>query len=144
MARIPVPQALSLALRSADVRQFLMYLGVGLIGTAGHYLVLVVLVRLANVDPVPASAAGFCVGAIINYFANYRFTFRSRKQHGRTMAQFFVIAAGGLAVNTGVVALMTRGLHAHYLLSQFVATGTVVVLTYLGNRLWTFREVAHD
>lgn len=127
--------------REVDVRQFLTYLGVGLVGTAGHYLMLVGLVRLAGVDAVLASACGFCVGAVINYFANHRLTFRSRKHHGRAMSKFFAVALGGLAVNTGAMALLTRTFSVHYLISQFLATGTVVVLTYLGNRYWTFREV---
>lgn len=129
--------------RLFDVRQFITYLAVGLVGTVGHYATLVVLVRLVGVDPVAASACGFTVGAIINYFANYHLTFRSRKSHGRTMTQFFVVALLGLLVNTGVMALMTHGVDAHYLLAQVVATGVVVVLTYLGNRFWTFREVSH-
>jgi hypothetical protein len=48
-------------------RQFLAYLGVGLVGTGGHYLTLVALVRWARLDPVVATTCGFAVGAIINY-----------------------------------------------------------------------------
>lgn len=131
-------------IRSAvDLRQFVTYMCVGLIGTGVQYLFLVALVRLWHTDPVWASGSGFCVGAVANYYANYRLTFRSRGRHGRTMGRFFAIALCGLAVNTGVMALMNRGFHTHYLVSQIVATGTVVVLTYLGNRFWTFREVSH-
>ncbi|MBK8165342.1 MAG: GtrA family protein [bacterium] len=125
-------------------RQFLAYLGVGLVGTGGHYLTLVALVRWARLDPVVATTCGFAVGAIINYFANYHLTFRSRQGHAGTMARFFVIALAGMGVNAGVMAVCHRGLGLHYLLSQVAATGTVVVLTYLGNRFWTFREVRHD
>lgn len=130
--------------RLVTPRQFLAYLGVGLVGTAGHYLTLVALVRWADLDPVLATSCGFVVGAVINYFANYHLTFRSRQGHAGTMGRFFVIALAGLGVNAGVVALGHRGLGLHYLLSQILATCTVVVLTYLGNRFWTFREVRHD
>jgi len=130
--------------KSVDPRQFLSYLGVGLIGTGSQFLVLVALVRWARLDPVLATTLGFLVGAIINYFANYHLTFRSRQGHAGTMARFFTIAAAGMGVNAGVMALCHRGFGLHYLLSQVVATGFVVVLTYLGNRFWTFREVRHD
>jgi putative flippase GtrA len=130
--------------RMVNPRQFLAYLGVGLVGTGGHYLTLVALVRWAGLDPVLATTCGFAVGAIINYFANYHLTFRSRQGHAGTMGRFFVIALAGLGVNAGVMALGHRGLGLHYLVSQILATGTVVVLTYLGNRFWTFREVSHD
>lgn len=127
--------------RLVSPRQFLAYLGVGLVGTGGHYLVLVALVRGAGLDPVLATSCGFAVGAVINYVANYHLTFRSRRGHAGTMARFFAIALAGMGVNAGVMAACHRGLGLHYLLSQVAATGTVVVLTYLGNRFWTFREV---
>lgn len=125
-------------------RQFLAYLAVGLVGTGGHYLTLVALVRWAGADPILATTCGFVVGAVINYFANYHLTFRSRQGHAGTIPRFFVIALAGMGVNAGVMAGCHRGLGFHYLLSQVAATGTVVVLTYLGNRFWTFREVRDD
>ena len=127
--------------RLVSPRQFLAYLGVGVVGTGGHYLALVALVRGAGLDPVVATTCGFAVGAVINYVANYHLTFRSRRSHAGTMPRFFAIALAGMRVNAGVMAACHRGLGLHYLLSQVLATGTVVVLTYLGNRLWTFREV---
>lgn len=125
-------------------RQFLSYLGVGLVGTAGHYLTLVALVRGLRLDPVLATTCGFAVGAVINYAANYHLTFRSRRGHARAMPRFFAVALAGMGVNAGAMAVCHRGLGLHYLVSQVAATGTVVVLTYLGNRFWTFREVEHD
>lgn len=102
--------------RGADLRQFLAYLGVGVVGTGGHYLVLVALVRGLGVDPVLATTAGFTVGAVINYFANYHLTFRSRQGHAGTMPRFFAVAGAGAAVNAGVMAGCHRGLGLHYLL----------------------------
>ena len=127
--------------RAVNPRQFLSYLGVGLVGTGGHYLTLIALVRWARLDPVPATTCGFVAGAVINYFVNRRLTFRSRRGHAGAMARFFTVALGGMGVNAGVVAVCHRGLGLHYLLAQVAATGAVVVLTYLGNRYWTFREV---
>lgn len=142
-SRPPARTPLAIVRSAIDVRQFLIYMCVGLIGTGVQYLFLVGLVRLWHTEPVLASGCGFCVGAVANYYANYHLTFRSRGGRGRTMGRFFAIALCGLAVNTGVMALMNRGFHIHYLVSQIAATGTVVVLTYLGNRFWTFREVNH-
>lgn len=144
MIERPVPVRPGHAHRAIVPRQFLSYLGVGLVGTGGHYLTLVGLVRWARLDPVAATTCGFAVGAVINYFANYHLTFRSRRGHAGTMARFLAVALVGMAVNAGVMATCHRGLGWHYLLSQVAATGAVVVLTYLGNRFWTFREVSDD
>lgn len=120
------------------------YVGVGAVGTGCHYLTLVALVDRARLDPVLATSAGFLVGAVVNYFANYHLTFRSRQGHAGTMGRFFLVAAAGMAVNAGVMAVCHRALGLHYLASQVAATGTVVVLTYLANRAWTFREVSDE
>lgn len=130
--------------RGVSPRQFASYLGVGVVGTGGHYLTLVALVRGAHWDPVPATTCGFTVGALINYFLNYHLTFRSRQGHAVTMGRFFVVALAGMGINAGVMAVCHGRIGLHYLLSQVFATGAVVAVTYLANRFWTFREVNHD
>lgn len=130
--------------RHVNIRQFLAYVGVGAVGTGFHYLTLVLLVDRARLDPVLATSGGFLVGAVVNYFANYHLTFRSRQGHAGTMGRFFLVAGAGMVVNAGVMALCHRMLGLHYMVSQVLATGTVVVLTYLANRAWTFREVSDD
>jgi putative flippase GtrA len=60
------------------------------------------------------------------------------------MSRFFLIAGAGMGINAAIVALGHRGWHLHYMVSQVAATGVVVVLTYLANRAWTFREVSDE
>jgi len=120
--------------------QFFKYAAVGLIGTAVHYTVLWGLVEYRHLDSVYGSVIGFVAGAFTNYVANYHLTFKSRKNHQVALPQFFSVAVVGLFVNTFVVALGTRWLGWHYLLSQLLATGFVLVLTFLGNKYWTFRH----
>lgn len=136
----PVFEALLVDPR-ATLRAFLVYTAVGLIGTVCQYAILITLVQSLRVDPVVSSAVGFSAGAVTNYFANYYITFRSSKRHWHTLTQFLLVAVCGLLVNTVVMGVLTRALHLHYLIGQVVATGTVVVITFLANRLWTFREV---
>ena len=76
-----------------------MFACLGVIGTLGHYTVLVVLVQFWAVDPVFASSLGFVVGAVINYILNYHFTFQSRKRHSEALTKFLIVAiigAGGI------------------------------------------------
>jgi glycosyltransferase involved in cell wall biosynthesis/putative flippase GtrA len=130
--------------RLARSRQFLTYMGVGAVGTGVHYLTLFALVRWGRLDPVLAATCGYVVGAVVNYVANYHLTFRSSHGHARTMSRFFLIAGAGMGINAAIVALGHRGWHLHYMVSQVAATGVVVVLTYLANRAWTFREVSDE
>jgi putative flippase GtrA len=122
----------------ALLRQFVGFSGAGLVSAIGHYGLLITLVQVADVAAVPASAAGALLGAGINYTLNYHFTFRSSKRHREATLKFAVVAAVGLALNSLFMWIGTVLLGAHYLLSQLVTTGLVLLWSFCGNRLWTF------
>jgi putative flippase GtrA len=115
-----------------------MFAGVGAIGTAGHYLVLVLLVELFAVDPVLATTVAFLVGAIINYILNYKYTFSSDKPHLQAMSKFFSIAFVGMLFNGLVMDYGARQLGLHYLLTQILATLLVLQWNFFANKFWTF------
>lgn len=120
------------------LRQFLLFTGVGAIGTGGHYLTLVLLVHIGNLVPVYASTAGFAVGACINYVLNYRYTFNSHKKHSEALVKFMLVALLGVAINGLIMYLGTEWLRIHYLLVQIFATGIVLLSNFSFNKLWTF------
>jgi len=126
------------------IKQFLRFAGVGAIGTTGHYITLVLLVEVMNIDAVPASLAGFVVGALINYKLNRSYTFRSDVSHSIALPKFFTIAAAGALLNTVIMSLAINHFKLHYFLSQILATGVVLVWGFLGNRLWTFSNAGKE
>ena len=123
---------------TALLRQFVGFAGVGVIGTAGHYATLIGLVQLAGLIPLLASTAGFVVGAIINYFLNYRFIFRSRKRHIEALSKFLVVATAGLGLNTMAVWFGIDVIRWNYLVAQLAATAIVLVWNFSANKVWTF------
>ena len=120
--------------------QFTVFSAVGVIAAIGHYGTLVALSELAAADPVPASLAGFIVGGVISYLLNYRFTFRSTKQHREALTKFLVVATVGFFLNGLLMWLLTGPVDLHYLVAQLIATGGVLVWTFSCNKLWTFNE----
>ncbi|TCS37796.1 putative flippase GtrA [Paucimonas lemoignei] len=119
-------------------RQFVRFFGVGCVSAIGHYGLLILLVQVARIDAVPASAAGALLGAWINYSLNYRFTFRSNKRHVESVTKFAVVAVIGLLLNTLFMWIGVDLLHLYYLLAQVITTGLVMVWSFLANRFWTF------
>jgi len=115
-----------------------MFAGVGAIGTAAQYLVLVLLVEGLAVNPVLASTLGFGLGAIVNYLLNYHYTFRSDKSHLEAAGKFFSVALVGALTNSLLMYLGTDWLGLNYLLAQVLATGVVLIQNFLLNRYWTF------
>lgn len=120
------------------IRKFILFTGVGAIGTGTHYLILVILVQALSINPVLASSAGALSGALVNYLLNYRYTFHSRKRHREAMTKFFTVAAVGFVLNGLLMTLGDQVLHLHYLLSQIIATVVVLMWNFAGNHFWTF------
>ena len=121
--------------------QFLLFASVGAVGTVSHFAILIILVHVFSSPPVPSSAAGFVFGALVNYNLNYFFTFKSQKPHGITLFKFFTVAVFGLGLNIIIMMVATEGIH--YLLSQVLATGFVLVWNFACNRFWTFKDVSY-
>ncbi len=124
---------------AALMRQFMQFAAVGLVGTAVHYSLLILLAEAFGVDPVIGSFLGFISGGLVNYYLNYKITFRSTKRHQTAMAQFFTVVGIGLGLNTLLMALFVNQFGVQYLIAQIVTTGLVLIWHFLGNRFWTFR-----
>ena len=124
------------------IGQFLMFAGLGVIGTLGHYTVLVVLVQFWAVDPVFASSLGFVVGAVINYILNYHFTFRSRKRHSEALTKFLIVAIIGAGINGFIMYIGVENTRINYMIIQLFATLVVLLWNFIVNSLWTFAHPA--
>ncbi|WP_211453797.1 GtrA family protein [Collimonas antrihumi] len=118
--------------------RFLIYTAAGAVGTACQYAVLIVLVQSGLATPVPASALGALVGAVVNYGLNYRITFKSQASHLKAASRFGLIAVAGILLNTGLMHVLTIQLSLNYLLAQLLSSAAVLMLTYSANTLWTF------
>jgi putative flippase GtrA len=124
------------------ISQFLMFAGIGAIGTLGHYTTLIVLVQFWRVDPVFASSFGFVVGAVINYILNYHFTFNSSKRHREALTKFLIAATIGAGINGCIMYAGVENTNINYLVIQIFATGIVLLWNFIVNKLWTFAH--HD
>ena len=127
---------------SKTLKQFFYFSAVGGIGTGGHYLTLITLVENNVLSAVPASVAGFTIGAIINYMLNYHFTFNSNKSHKEAMSKFFIVAIFGAIINTALMYIGVDIVHVYYLLAQISATAIVLFWNFIINKYWTFGEKA--
>jgi putative flippase GtrA len=131
------------AVRIAITRQFLTFATVGACNTATHYATLIAGVSL-GLDPVSASALGWTLGAVVSYSLNYRFTFRSDLSHRQTAPRFALVAAIGLLLNTVLMSVQVGPLGLHYLVAQFVTTGTILCCNFVLSRSWAFRQSARS
>lgn len=119
---------------------FSKFLLAGALATLLQYLLLIGLVQWFNTDPVLASVLAYAVSSVVNYQLNYRYTFRSRQAHQTAFSRFMVVAGIGLCLNAAVMHLGIRILGWHYLLTQVLSTGLVLLWNFTANALWSFRH----
>jgi len=124
-------------------RQFSRYTVAGLLGTAAHFVTLIMLVQWLAVAPVSASLGGAIVGALINYQLNYRFTFLATSTHRSTLPKYLLIAASAILLNTLIMSVLVTLMSLPYIAAQLLTTLLVLLWTFTLNRLWTFRSTTH-
>jgi len=120
----------------AGSRSLLLYAGVGIIGTAVHFAVLFITLNLLG--PVAASTLGAIVGGIVNYYLARQFVFASSEAFRRSFPRFVTVAFFGIVVNAIVIKTFVGVLPIA--INQAIASGTVLLLGYTLNKLWTFNE----
>jgi putative flippase GtrA len=121
--------------------RFVRFIGVGGIATGIQYCVLWGLKEFSGTNTVVGSGIGFCLSALANYAMNYHYTFGTNVGHGTALPRFVVVSAGGLALNSLLLAALLRATPWHYMLCQLIATAVVLLWNFLGSLLWSFREL---
>lgn len=119
-------------------RQFAKYVIVGLGTTVLNFAVYGLLLYL-DVHYIPAAVAAFLVATLNSYTFNRVWTYRAGAHTHARLVKFATIQLIGLTVNLVVLALLVERFSVHELLAQLVANGCVVMVTFLGNKLWTFK-----
>ena len=124
----------------AAATQFLHFAAVGAVGTLAQYAVLWLGTDQLGWPATWASAAGYLLGSVVNYLLNYRFTFASNKSHLEAASKFYVIAASGWLINTGLMGLLTAQLPWNHWLAQLLTTCICLLWNFAGSKLWAFRH----
>lgn len=114
------------------------FIGVGAIATLVQYCVLVFTVEVLGLKPFLGSSIGFAISAVLNYWLNYHFTFRSQNSHVGAAGRFALVALAGLILNALAMILLGRLPGLPYVAAQIIVTAVVLAWNFLGNSLWTF------
>lgn len=128
---------------SSSARQFVIFSLVGLVNTAVHFCVFVVLFRAFDVPLLLASALGYCAGIANSYVMNRSWTFRVKG--GASTAEFLRFAAVNivsLLVNLLVLHFLTRSMNLMPEISQAAAILASLIVNFAGNKWWAFRAPA--
>jgi len=119
-------------------RQFTAFFGVGLAAAMVHYGLLIALVEGADIDPVPATLAGYVAGGLLSYWLNRKHTYESDRPHREATWRFALVALVGFLVTWFLMHAFTVWLDGPYLPSQIITTGVVMLWSFMAHKAWTF------
>lgn len=125
------------SLAQINQSSFLRFLIAGGSATILHYIIMWSLMYFSSIAASTASAFGYIVSTMFNYYANSRYTFGGEHSHRRSLPRFLLVATVGLAINQGVLFI---GLY-YFLpifVAQIAATAFVLFWNYFVNAVWTF------
>lgn len=117
---------------------FIRYVTAGGLAALLHLVVLVGLVELAGFLPTPASAIGFCMAVMANYWLQYHWTFAAAGPHRVVFVRYVLVTLAGLGINTGLFWYLLNEIELPYLIAQVLAIGVVVLFNYSVNLTYTF------
>ena len=119
--------------------QLLKFCAVGATGYAVNLGVYTALVEGADVYFLAAAVVSFAVAVTNNYTWNRLWTFRLERGHvGLQYARFLVVSGLALGANLAILVVLVT-LDVPKVPAQAIAIVLVTPLSFLGNKLWSFK-----
>ncbi|MHA7964785.1 GtrA family protein [Paenibacillus sp. CAU 1782] len=124
---------------------------VGVLNTLIDFAVFTLLIVM-SVHYALAQPVAYLAGMVNSYYMNRAFTFSARKRGqeisvpaarggdwGRKL-RFLIWNLVMLGLSVGLIALATEVAGLHEMVSKVLVTGLIVVLNFVGSKLWVFAE----
>ncbi|MDM2930682.1 GtrA family protein [Citrobacter sp. Cm046] len=117
------------------LKLFSRYVSVGVLNTAIHWLCFGALFSLVDLSQTVSNLVAFCVAVTFSFFANAKWTFKSKATTGRYVA--FIIFMGVMAALTGYIA---DRLHAPALMTLIAFSAFSLVAGFIYSKFIVFRD----
>lgn len=128
MPRSPLPLA--------ELGRILRFGMVGLLSVGIYMLLFSGVVQL--VPPVPASLIAYLLSMLVNFVLQSRFSFRQKALSGTSAVRFVLMHILCMALNSGLLWLMTDQLGLPTMASQAAIVVFIAALSYLISRFWVY------
>ncbi len=126
--------------RPANWLQLIRFATVGASGYVVNLVVFTLLVHVAAIDYRLAAAGAFAVALSNNFLWNRIWTFAGSGGRARFQAaRFCVVSLAAFGFNLGVLFALVEWLEAPKVPAQAIAIAAATPLSFLGNKLWSFR-----
>jgi putative flippase GtrA len=116
---------------------------VGMLATATHVGLMIVLVEWFGWRPLIANFGAFAVAFFVSFLGHYRWTFADQSSAGPNswrgaLARFLVVSFTGLALNSLAVFLVVDLLHVSYVYALAIMVSVVPATLFVIGKFWAF------
>lgn len=123
-----------------NIRPFIKYCVVGLLGTTIDIGGLFILVDIYSFPVLPAATITFLLATINNFILNKNWTFRNGSENYKKLyIKFLLVSVAGLIITLLSMHFLVYVLLIWYILAKAITSALVLVWNFLVNKLWTFR-----
>ncbi|MBK8558036.1 MAG: GtrA family protein [Lewinellaceae bacterium] len=123
---------------------FWKFIKFGVVGFSGLFVdfgITWVAKEILKLNKYVANSTGFMCAVVSNYILNRIWTFESHDPNVAVQfSKFLLIALVGLAINNGIIYLLTERFKVNFYVAKLVATGVVTVWNFGANVLITFNN----
>lgn len=129
------------------IRQFAVFLSVGLINTLVALAIILTLSEILSVNYIVANTLGYAFGLMLGFGLHSKVTFKDQSDPDRLraeMTKFLVVFFVAYMIQlVGLIVLVKSiGIADEY--AQVIAIGIYAVVNFAGNRIFTFSKNAKD
>lgn len=125
---------------------FWKFIIVGIINTIFGTAIMFIFYNGLHLNYWISSVSNYILGSVLSYFLNKHFTFKNRSKNKKVLVRFVInismcyLMAYGVA--RPIVRMMFQGYETKIQdnLAMLAGMCIFVILNYLGQRFWTFRE----
>ncbi len=119
------------------VRQVFTFGVVGVIATATHYLVALLLTDLVEITVLISNILGYCAAVSVSIFGHSTFTYR--KAITRTVVRrFIVVSLSTLMASEVILFVLVSQMGVHHRIALAVVVATIPIITFFLNKFWVY------
>ena len=129
-------------MKRETIRQFVKFGIIGIVNTLINLGCLYIFTEFFKIYYILSAVLAFLVAVTNSFVLNKIWTFKEKiyEDTSKKYVKFMIISVTALLVNLAILYFFTEFLHLHYLISQIIATGTNLIINFLGSKLWTFKK----
>jgi len=120
--------------------RFLKYGIVGVLGLIVDMGIFYLLHKMLGMNYIVANIISSSLAVIHNFILNSYFTFKVKDKLLKRFVSFYLIALAGMALSSGLLALMIDGLRMDSMIAKMISVLIVAMIQYFLNKKLTFGE----